>query len=111
MRDRDQVKTEYIGASYFLQSREFARGVDDVRAGRPARFDDYAWDQGGMPATDRQWAYEKGRQFATIARPDRCLCISMASSTSTRCGCWWRPSIAETSRREERWHQSHSGGD
>ena len=42
-------------------------GVDDVRAGRPARFDDYAWDQGGMPATDRQWAYEKGRQFATIA--------------------------------------------
>ena len=26
MRDRNQVKTEHIGASYFLQSREFARG-------------------------------------------------------------------------------------
>ena len=58
MDDRDQVKTEYSGASYFLHRREFARDVDDVRAGRPARFDDYAWDQGGMPATDRQWAYE-----------------------------------------------------
>ena len=65
--DRDQVETEQIGASYFLESRDFARGVEDVRARRPPRFDDYAWDQGGMPATDRQWAYEKGRQFATIA--------------------------------------------
>jgi hypothetical protein len=65
--DRDQVETEHVGASYFLESRDFARGVEDVRAGRPPRFDEYAWDQGGMPATDRQWAYEKGRQFATIA--------------------------------------------
>jgi hypothetical protein len=65
VRDRDQVKIEYIGASYFLESREFARGVDDVRGGRPARFDDYAWDQGNIPETNRQWAYEKGRQFAT----------------------------------------------
>jgi hypothetical protein len=65
--DRDQVETEQIGASYFIESRDFARGVEDVRAGRPPRFDAYAWDQGGAPATDRQWAYEKGRQFATIA--------------------------------------------
>ena len=64
--DRDQVETEQIGASYFLESRDFARGVEDVRAGRPPRFDAYAWNQGGTPATDRVWAYEKGRQFATI---------------------------------------------
>jgi hypothetical protein len=63
----DQVKTEHIGASYFLESRDFARGVEDVRAGRPPRFDDYAWDQSDTPATDRQWAYEKGRQFGIIA--------------------------------------------
>ena len=111
MDDRDQVKTEYIGASYFLQSREFARGVDDVRAGRPARFDDYAWDQGGMPATDRQWAYEKGQQFATIAPRSMPLRINGKLNLDALRLCWWRPSIAETSRREERWHQSHSGGD
>jgi hypothetical protein len=67
LKDRDQVETEHLGASYFLESRDFARGVEDVRAGRPPRFDEYAWDQGGTPATDRQWAYEKGRQFAIIA--------------------------------------------
>ena len=32
--DRDQVETEHVGASYFLESRDFARGVEDVRAGR-----------------------------------------------------------------------------
>jgi hypothetical protein len=65
--DRNQIEIEHVGASYFMESREFVRGVEDVRAGRPARFDNYSWDQGDMPATDRQWAYEKGRQFAIIA--------------------------------------------
>ncbi len=67
MSDREQVKTEHVGASYFMDSREFARGVEDVRVGRPPRFDAYAWDQGDRSAINRQWAYEKGRQFAIIA--------------------------------------------
>ena len=40
--------------------------TDDVRAGRPARFDAYNYDQGDEALTNRLWAYEKGRQFATI---------------------------------------------
>jgi hypothetical protein len=91
--DRDQIEIEHVGASYFLQSRDFARGVQDVRAGRPPRFDDYAWDQGGMPATDRRM--RKGGNSQQL-RPDRCLCASTASSISAHCGFWWRQSIAET---------------
>jgi hypothetical protein len=41
-----------------FKSREFRIGVEDVRAGRPPRFDDpIAWS----------WAYERGRLFAAIA--------------------------------------------
>lgn len=38
-----------------------------MRAGRPARFDAYNYDQGAEALTNRLWDYEKGRQFATIA--------------------------------------------
>jgi len=43
-----------------MRAREFALGFEDVRAGRPARFDTF-----GEP--NSAWHYERGRQFATIA--------------------------------------------
>jgi hypothetical protein len=67
IRERDQIETEEVSAAWFLRSADFQRGVDDVRVGRPARFDAYNYDQGGEALTNRLWAYEKGRQFATIA--------------------------------------------
>jgi hypothetical protein len=57
---REQIDTEECSCSWFMQRPSFMHGVEDVRAGRPARFDTYAAN------TNSLWAYEKGRQFATI---------------------------------------------
>jgi hypothetical protein len=59
-RDRDQIRTEECSCSWFMRQKSFARGVEDVRTGQPARFDAYAANINDL------WAYEKGRQFAFL---------------------------------------------
>jgi hypothetical protein len=78
IRERDQIETEDVSAAWFLRSADFQAGADDVRAGRPARFDAYNYDQGDEALTNRLWAYEKGRQFATIVPASMPLCASTA---------------------------------
>jgi hypothetical protein len=43
-------------------SAAFSDGVEDVRAGRPPRYDDYD--------DDNLFAYERGRHWAVLAPPD-----------------------------------------
>ena len=50
-----QVETEPVSLRSIMGSADFARGVADVRAGRPPRFDLDSWD------------YERGRQWAIAA--------------------------------------------
>ena len=57
----EQVKTtDDLSPEEVMRTREFRLGFEDVRAGRPARFD-------MCNDTNRAWNYERGRQFATIA--------------------------------------------
>lgn len=53
-----QAPTRRVALQTIMARRDFAAGVDDVRSGRAARFDD---------ALNDQWDYERGRQFALIA--------------------------------------------
>jgi hypothetical protein len=53
-----QIAEAPTSVQSIMAHRNFKAGVDDVRAGRPARFD--AFD-------DNLWAYERGRQWATLA--------------------------------------------
>ena len=53
-----QANTRGVTAEEILQSRDFKAGVDDVRAGRPPRFDVFA---------NGDWSYERGRLFAMVA--------------------------------------------
>jgi hypothetical protein len=46
-------------ARAIVRSPYFAAGVDDVRRGLPPQFD--------LPEADRDWAYERGRQWAVLA--------------------------------------------
>jgi hypothetical protein len=55
---REQVKTRGVPTEAIMRSADFRRGFEDVRSGRPARFDDHHEDD---------WSYERGRQFAYIA--------------------------------------------
>jgi hypothetical protein len=57
-REREQVKTRCVTAAAIMRSADFRCGFEDVRSGRPARFDDHHVDG---------WSYERGRQFAYIA--------------------------------------------
>jgi hypothetical protein len=53
-----QADEKRVTVASIVRSKEFAAGVDDVRSGRPPRFDDpvaFTWD------------YERGRQFAMLA--------------------------------------------
>jgi hypothetical protein len=54
----DQSETHGASLQQIMGAKEFAAGVDDVRSGRPARFDTFA---------DGDWSYERGRLFAMIA--------------------------------------------
>jgi len=58
---RRQVPTSPTTIEEIMNSREFALGVIDFRAGRPHRSDYATW--GG----NRQWNYERGRQWAALA--------------------------------------------
>jgi hypothetical protein len=54
-----QVDMEQVQNSTIMKSVEFKAGVEDVRGGMPARFDEFA--------LDHLWAYERGRLFAHLA--------------------------------------------
>jgi len=51
-----QTDTRPISTATIMRSAAFKAGVEDVRTGQPARFDDYV-----------EWEYERGRQFAVLA--------------------------------------------
>jgi hypothetical protein len=53
----EQSDTEIVSIESIMRSARFAQGVKAVRAGQPARFDDYVGD----------WEYERGRLFASLA--------------------------------------------
>jgi hypothetical protein len=50
-----QADTRRATTASIMRSTDFKAGVEDVRAGRPARFDEFNSDN-----------YERGRQWATI---------------------------------------------
>jgi hypothetical protein len=52
-----QADTVSVTLLQVFRSDDFKQGVADVRAGRPARFDDFADD----------WLYERGRMWAFLA--------------------------------------------
>lgn len=54
----EQIPTRGTSIESVMRRANFQQGVDDVRLGRPARFDEL---------DDGAWSYERGRQFATIA--------------------------------------------
>jgi hypothetical protein len=54
---RQQVETADCSAKSIMRHPHFARGLDDIRAGRP--FADHI--------ADEFWAYERGRLFGAIA--------------------------------------------
>jgi hypothetical protein len=60
-RDHQQVDTVPVSHAWIMRRPEFALGVNDARVGRPLRSDYDNWD------TNRQWNYERGRAFATLA--------------------------------------------
>lgn len=71
-RDCQQVATVGMTAESTMRRKDFALGVEDKRAGYPPRYDDYLFDQcdGEQVAIDQingQWAYERGRLWASIA--------------------------------------------
>jgi hypothetical protein len=57
-RPRKQVRTHLVSTYSIVASREFARGLDEVRNGLPFNADNGDWD------------YERGRCFGFIAPLD-----------------------------------------
>ena len=60
-----QVTTEPTTRVGIMRTAAFARGVADVRASRPPRYDAFGDDD-----TSNAWNYERGRQWAVIAPLD-----------------------------------------
>jgi hypothetical protein len=56
-----QVPTSSTTIEEIMDTREFALGVIDYRAGRPHRSDYTTW------GIDEQWNYERGRAWAALA--------------------------------------------
>jgi hypothetical protein len=56
---KEQIETCPASVYRIMSSSAFAQGVSDIRNGRPARFDEFD--------DDDLWAYERGRQWASIA--------------------------------------------
>jgi hypothetical protein len=65
-RIRKQVSTRRVSTYSIVASREFARGLDEVRNGLPFNADNGDWD------------YERGRAFGFIAPLDMPLRIGRA---------------------------------
>jgi hypothetical protein len=57
MPEQEQVKTSPCSTEAIMRHPHFARGLDDIRAGRPFADD----------VDDGYWAYERGRLFGAIA--------------------------------------------
>jgi len=55
---RHQADTVSTTIPQVMRRRLFRQGIEDLRAGRPPRFDDFE---------DSYWAYERGRQWAVVA--------------------------------------------
>ena len=55
--ERRQVETSIISTKTVMRHPNFARGLDDIRTGRPFADD----------IDDHLWAYERGRQFGAVA--------------------------------------------
>jgi hypothetical protein len=62
LRDGDQVPTRPVTILEIMNTRTFALGVADVRAGRGYHSDYDRWKH-----TDDGWTYERGRQWVWIA--------------------------------------------
>lgn len=56
-RSEKQIKTTACTSSAIMRHPNFARGLDDIRAGLPFDADIH----------DKYWAYERGRMFGAIA--------------------------------------------
>jgi len=67
MSSRSQVSTRPVTTRDIVASREFARGLEEVRKGLPPN-----WD------SDDSWSYERGRAFGFIAPLDMPLRIGRA---------------------------------
>jgi hypothetical protein len=59
--DKEQVDTVPVTIREIMARPTFALGAADARAGRLYHNDYDLWD------TNDQWAYERGRQWATLA--------------------------------------------
>jgi hypothetical protein len=66
MSARKQARTRAVSARTIVASREFERGLEEVRAGRPFNPDNGSWN------------YERGRHFGFIAPLDMPLRIGRA---------------------------------
>lgn len=56
---REQVETRTCLPTWVMEHPHFARGLDDIRTGKPFADDVH----------DSYWAYERGRLFGAIAPP------------------------------------------
>ena len=86
---REQVPTSLTTIEAIMNTREFALGVIDGRAGRGYRRAYATWD------IDRQWNYERGRAWAALA--PRSMALKHAS-TLTDC-IWVAPTTCARSAR------------
>jgi hypothetical protein len=63
-----QLRIHLVSTEVIMRHRNFARGLADIRAGRP--FDDLL--------EDKYWAYDRGRLFRAIAPLSMALKIGRA---------------------------------
>jgi hypothetical protein len=64
-----QVPSYKVSVEEVMRTSSFAAGVNDVRRRVPPRFDDPKMAND----IDKQWDYERGRLWATIAPPSLAL--------------------------------------
>lgn len=62
-----QVRTRTVSLNSVLRTPAFRRGFQDYVAGRPPAFDENWTPDAKKTATDKAWAYERGRHFAAWA--------------------------------------------
>ena len=55
-----QIQTKNTTTTAVIRSRAFVQGFNEVKAGKPLNYDAYPYD------TNKQWDYERGRQFALL---------------------------------------------
>ena len=77
-----QADTEWSPANAIMESKEFALGVADVRAGR-----DYHPDYEIWAKDNRSWNYERGRQWACVA--PRNVALKRNGSVTAEAKKWW----------------------